>query len=65
MSNATKRIPVTEERWKELNELKEAGETYDDLLAELIQEHQRRRLAERTREVRDADTEELVPLDEL
>ncbi|MFC7026865.1 hypothetical protein ACFQJ5_03525 [Halomicroarcula sp. GCM10025324] len=65
MSNASKRIPVTEERWKELNELKEAGETYDDLLAELIQEHQRRRLAERTKEVREADSEELTSLDEL
>jgi predicted CopG family antitoxin len=65
MSNANKRIPVTEERWKELNNLKEAGETYDDLLAELIQEHQRRQLAERTRKVREADTEELTPLDEL
>lgn len=62
---ATKRIPVTEERWKELNELKRAGETYDELLEELIQEHQRRQLAERAREVREADTEELTPLDEL
>lgn len=65
MSNANKRIPVTEERWKELNELKEAGETYDDLLAELIREHQRHELAERTREVREADSEELTSLDEL
>jgi predicted CopG family antitoxin len=65
MSNATKRIPVTEERWKELNELKEAGETYDDLLGELIQEHQRRRLAERAKEVRETDSEELTSLDEL
>jgi len=65
MSNATKRIPVTEERWKELNELKGAGETYDDLLRELIQEHQRRRLAERAAEVREADTEDLTALDEL
>lgn len=65
MSRADKRIPVTEERWKELNELKGAGETYDELLAELIREHQRRQLAERAREVRDADAEELTPLDEL
>jgi len=65
MSNANKRIPVTEERWKELNELKGAGETYDDLLRELIQEHQRRRLAERATEVREADTEDLTALDEL
>ena len=65
MSNASKRIPVTEERWKELNELKRAGETYDDLLGELIQEHQRRQLAERVNEVREADSEELTSLDEL
>lgn len=65
MSNANKRIPVTEERWKELNELKGAGETYDDLLGELIREHQRRRLAERAKEVREADSEKLTSLDEL
>jgi predicted CopG family antitoxin len=65
MSNASKRIPVTEERWKELNELKEAGETYDDLLAELIREHQQRQLAERAKAVREADSDELTPLDEL
>lgn len=65
MSNATKRIPVTEERWKELNELKSAGETYDDLLEELIQDHHRRQLADTVREVREADPEELTALDEL
>lgn len=65
MSNASKRIPVTEDRWRELNELKQAGQTYDDLLEELIQEHNRRQLAERAREVREADSEELTPLDEL
>jgi len=65
MSNASKRIPVTEERWRELNELKEAGETYDDLLGELIQEHQRRQLVERAKEVREADSEDLMSLDEL
>lgn len=65
MSNANKRIPVTEERWTELAELKEAGETYDELLAELIEEHKRRQLAERARAVREADSEELTSLDEL
>lgn len=65
MSRADKRIPVTEERWKELNELKEAGQTYDDLLEELLQEHNRRQLANRARAVREADTEELTSLDEL
>lgn len=65
MSNANKRIPVTEERWKELNELKPAGKTYDDLLEELIQEHHRRQLATKVREVRETDSEELTALDEL
>jgi predicted CopG family antitoxin len=65
VSKADKRIPVTEERWTELNDLKEAGQTYDDLLEELIQEHRRRQLGERTRAAREADTEELTPLDEL
>jgi predicted CopG family antitoxin len=65
MSKAEKRIPVTEERWQELKELKAAGETYDELLETLIQEHNRRQLAEKVREVRQADEEELTPLDEL
>jgi len=65
VSNASKRIPVTEERWNELNELKGAGETYDDLLGKLIREHQRRQLAERATEVRETDSEELTSLDEL
>jgi predicted CopG family antitoxin len=65
MSKADKRIPVTEERWKELNELKSAGETYDDLLETLIQEHNRRHLVSKARAVREADEEELTPLDEV
>lgn len=65
MTQANKRIPVTEERWQELSDLKQAGQTYDDLLEELIQEHERRQLADRAREVREADTEELTSLDEL
>lgn len=65
MSNANKRIPVTEDRWNELNDLKEAGQTYDDLLEELIQQYRRRQLADRTEAVRESDSEELTPLDEL
>lgn len=62
---ANKRIPVTEERWKELHDLKGPGETYDELLAQLIEEHNRRQLAERARELREADESELTSLDEL
>lgn len=65
MATADKRIPVTEERWRELNDLKEPGETYDQLLEELIREHNRRRLADRVQSVREADSEELTSLDEL
>jgi hypothetical protein len=65
MTTANKRIPVTEERWKRLHELKEPGQTWDELLDELVQEHNRCQLADRVREVREADKEELTPLDEL
>lgn len=65
MSRADKRIPVTEERWNELHELKKAGQTYDELLEELIHEHRRRQLADRVRAVRATDEEELTSLDEL
>jgi predicted CopG family antitoxin len=65
MSKPSKRIPVTEDRWKELKELKVADQTYDELLKELIQERNRSQLAERVRSVREADKEELTSLDEL
>lgn len=65
MSNPTKQIPVTEERWNELTDLKPPGKTYDALLAELIREHHRHSLADSIRHVREVDTDELTPLDEL
>jgi len=65
MSQANKRIPVTEDRWRELNDIKQAGQTYDELLKELIQERNRRQLAERARRVEEADRQDLTPLDEL
>ncbi len=37
--HATKRIPVTERMWQELSRLKKAGQSYDELLAELVEEH--------------------------
>ena len=47
MTQMTKRIPLSEERWKELGKLKEAGQTYDDLMGELIQAHNRQQLAKK------------------
>jgi predicted CopG family antitoxin len=61
MSKADKRIPVREETFEELGELKGAGETWDDVMQDLIEARQiqnRRELLERT------DDDEFVPLDE-
>ncbi len=63
--SADKRIPVTEERWEQLHDLKRPGQTYDDLLQELVQERNRKDLARRAREVEEMDADELTPLDEL
>lgn len=51
--SSEKRIPLSEERWRELGEMKDAGQTYDDLLHEMIQEHKEHRLAEMVREKRE------------
>ena len=39
--HATKRIPVTEEMWQELSRLKKAGQTYSELLKEIVEEHRK------------------------
>jgi predicted CopG family antitoxin len=44
--HATKRIPVREETWRELARIKEAGQTYDDLLQKLIEEKRKMKLKE-------------------
>jgi len=44
---ALKHIPVSEETWKILGKMKEAGETYDLLLQKLMQEANRNVLAEK------------------
>jgi len=41
---ATKRIPVSEAVWRELSELKAAGQTYSQLLEEMIEERKKARL---------------------
>ncbi len=38
---ANKRIPVTERIWGELGRLKGAGQSYDELLSDLIEEHKK------------------------
>ena len=46
---AVKRIPVTETVWKDLAEMRSAGQTYTDLLAEMIEDRKKRRLEEDVR----------------
>ena len=62
MAKAEKRIPVTEETFERLGELKGAGETWDDVMQKLVETRQkqnRRELLERT------DDDEYVPLEEI
>lgn len=61
--SAEKRIRVSEERREQLHEMKRVGESYDDVLAELIREHNRRELADRMREVDEMDADEMVRLE--
>jgi predicted CopG family antitoxin len=63
--SADKRIPVTEETHKELHELKEPGQTYDELLQELAQQRRRTELERRFQELEDTDSDELTPLDDV
>jgi len=44
--SAVKRIPVTEPVWKDLAEMRSAGQTYTDLLTEMIEDRKKRRLEE-------------------
>ena len=62
---STKKIAISEERWKELGKLKEAGQTYDELIKEMIQAYNRQQLAEKVRKSREKSSEELTPIDEL
>ena len=47
--SAVKRIPVTEPVWKDLVEMRSAGHTCTDLLAEMIEDRKKRRLEEGVR----------------
>ncbi|ADN36170.1 conserved hypothetical protein [Methanolacinia petrolearia DSM 11571] len=35
-----KRIPIKEPTWRELHDLKKAGQSYDDLISEMIEREQ-------------------------
>jgi len=57
---ANKRIPVSEDRWRELGDLKRAGQTWDELLGEMAESYKKRRLAELLEETDDVDFEDVT-----
>lgn len=59
----SKRIPVTEQVWKELAEMREAGQTYNDLLTEMIELRKKRRLVEDVTQSLQED--DFVPMSEI
>jgi len=60
-----KRIPVTEPVWKDLAEMRAAGQTYTDLLAEMIEDRKKRRLEEDVRTWSGRKREGYVSLSEI
>ena len=63
--SAVKRIPVTEPVWKDLAEMRSAGQTYTDLLAEMIEDRKKRRLEEDVRKWSSRRKEDYVSLSEI
>jgi predicted CopG family antitoxin len=61
----TKRIPVSEMIWRQLSNAKEAGRTYDDLLKEMLQLYNRKKLMEKMEKVEAMKAEDLVDIDDL
>ena len=62
---AVKRIPVTEKVWKDLAEMRSAGQTYTDLLAEMIEDRKKRRLEEDARKWSNRKKKDFVSLSEI
>ncbi len=60
-----KRIPVSETVWKDLAEMRSAGQTYSDLLTEMIEEKKKRRLEQDIMSWKNRPKEGFVPLDEI
>jgi predicted CopG family antitoxin len=65
MMTSTKRIPVSESIWRQLGSAKEAGRTYDDLLREMLELYNRKKLMEKMAMVEAMKTEDLVDIDDL
>ena len=59
----TKRIPVTETTWKELSEMRSAGQTYNELLKDMIELKKKRRLLDDIQ--RSIEEDDFVPISEI
>jgi hypothetical protein len=55
--SATKRLPVTPETWKEIGRMKDAGQSYDELLQRMMLAYNREELARMAREAREGTGE--------
>lgn len=62
MAQAEKRIPVREDTFEALGEFKGAGETWDDVLQDLIAARRQQNLREMLERT---DDEEYVPLEDV
>lgn len=62
---AVKRIPVTESVWKELTEMRLIGQTYSDLLNEMIVDRKKHRLEEDVKIWNSRKKEEYIPLSKI
>jgi predicted CopG family antitoxin len=61
--SAVKRIPVAEPVWKDLAEMRSAGQTYTELLSDMIEERKKMRLARDMKRIEDEGT--FVSLSEI
>lgn len=62
---AIKRIPVSEDVWKKLGDMKGAGQTYDDLLEDIIERVKKSHLEEDVTVWESTPDTEYVPLSEI
>jgi len=65
MTSDTKRVPIKEPTWKKLGKMKEAGQTYDDLIRELLQKAKRAELANKAQSTKNKEEDKLTSIDEL
>ncbi len=64
MTSAFKQIPVTNETWEKLGEIKKTGQTYDQLIQKLVQDSNKTQLAKKLKEARNGKHKE-KSLDDL